>query len=127
MTPTFNADDLLPEAEAPAVPKLTQADYDRAHKLDAGIKKLTEELAILKARIVAEAPEGKSTKVYGKVVVKVGTRQDKDVPAMEEKYSIDEFPTFYKSVFDAAKVEKLDKSKLIYKPIIGTVSISFAD
>lgn len=106
-----------------AAPKLTQEDYDRAAKLNAGITKLQAELDALKVRIKDEAPEGKSTKVYGSVVVKTGTRQDKDIDAMTEKYPYDEYDNLYKHVFDPARV---DASALIYKPTIKTISISFA-
>lgn len=112
---------------APELPKLTQDDYDRAAKLNAGIVKLQIELDALKERIKAEAPAGKSTKVYGKVVVKTGTREDKDVDAMTEKYPSIDYPDFYKPVFDAAKVAKVAPKLLILKPAIQTVSISFAD
>lgn len=124
---TTAATDLEQDLADVVAPKLTQEDYDRAYKLDAGIKKLAIELAALKERIIAEAPAGKSTKVYGKVVVKTGTRDDKDVDAMTEKYPFSEHPAYYKTVLDPTKVAKLDPTKLLFKPTISTISITFAD
>lgn len=122
MNTSLEAD--LTEAVAP---KLTQEDYDRAYKLDAGIKKLAIELEALKERIKAEAPAGKSTQVHGKVVVKTGTRDDKDIDKMTEVFPEALFPQYYTAKLDAAKVAKdEDGIHLIFKPTISTISITFA-
>lgn len=114
-----NIEDDLIEATAT---KLTQADFDRAYKLDAGIKKLAVELEELKNRIKAEAKLG--TKVHGNVVVKVTERNDKDVDALTVKFPFDGYADFYKQVLDPKKVPAGD---LIFKEAVKVVSITFAD
>jgi hypothetical protein len=104
------------------VPALTQADFDRAYQLDAGIKKLAKELEDLKSRIKAEAKLG--TKVHGNVIVKVSERRDKDIEAMTAAFPFEGYAYLYKIVLDGAKVPKED---LILKDPIKVVSITFAD
>lgn len=120
----MNANDLLEDTDLNAAPPLTQEDYDRAAKLNAGIAKLEAELDDLKARIKAEAKLG--TAVHGTVVVKVSERNDKDVAAMTEAYPAKDWPGYYKPVLDPKLVEKIDPADLIFKPTIKVVSITFA-
>lgn len=118
--------DLLDEIATPEIPPLTQADYDRAAKLNAGIAKFQAELDELKARIKAEAVKP-GTKVHGNVVVKVTERRDKDIEAIEASLPYSTNPEFYKHVLDAAKVAKELPSAIVLKPAIKVVSITFAD
>lgn len=115
--------DLLDETIAPEFPPLTQEDYDRAAKLNAGIAKLQAEFDALKARIKAEATTP-GTKVHGNVVVEVTERRDKDIEAIEASLPYSTNPEFYKHVLD---IPKVPKDALILKEPIKVVSITFAD
>jgi hypothetical protein len=122
----MNADDLLAD-EAPAAPKLTQEDYARVAKLDAGIKQLVEEKAALYARIKAEHSE-KGTYVHGNVIVKVTPRTDKDWAKTAEKFALGEDGTnveYWEQewVFNQKAVDDKD---IVKKETILTLSVTQA-
>lgn len=112
-------EDLLEDTNPTHVP-MTEADYARLAKLNAGLAKLTEEMEALKARVrVDHAVKG--TFVHGDVVVKVTPVNRKDVEKTMEKYPVETFPAFYKTVLDLPKVKDP-----VLEPTTYSLSISYA-
>lgn len=115
-------DDLL--GDIPEQQPLTQADYDRAAKLDAGIKALSEELNDLKARIKAEHKE-KGTFEHGNVTVVVGERQDKDWESTAEHFPQADFPHMWENVPTFLR-DEVPAKYVMKKDPIQTLSIKIS-
>lgn len=107
------------------LPKLTQAEYDRAAKLNAAITKAQAELDILKDRIKAEHTK-KGTFVHGKVIVIIGSQDRKDLIATAKKFPMETYPDHWVTPDPILDVTALEKSDFIVKPT-PTLSIKFAE
>ena len=102
--------------------KLTQADYDRAYKLDAGIKKLAVELEALKDRIKTEHAK-KGTFVHGKVIVVVGNQDRKDLPATAKNFPIETYPDHWITPEPVLNVAVLEKADFVHGTVEGQLEL----
>lgn len=118
--------DILDDTDPTIVP-LTQEDYDRALKLDDGIKKLSVELEALKDRIKAEHTTN-GTFVHGKVIVVRGVQNRVDTVATTKNFPIEDYAELWEvptePVFDLATAKKTHKDKIVTDPV-DTLSIKF--
>lgn len=114
---------------------LTQKDIDRYAQLDAGIKKLQDEHAVLNEKIKQAHKdagiEGSKTLTYpsakyGTVIVKLGEQKRLDTEALESKYPLDKNPEFYTPKIDTKKVPADIQAKFRTN-IIQTLSVSVAE
>ena len=111
---------------------LTQSDIDRYAQLDAGIKKLQDEHAVLNETIKQAHKnagiEGKKTlsypsEKYGTVIVKLGEQKRLDSKSLSENFPEAEFPEFYTSTIDTKKVPA-DIQDAFRTNIIQTLSVT---
>lgn len=114
---------------------LTQSDIDRYAQLDAGIKKLQEEHAVLNETIKQAHKnagyEGSKTltypsEKYGTVIVKLGEQKRFDAEKAAETFPSDEHPEFYSLVVDQKKMPA-DIVAAFKTNIVQTLSISVAE
>jgi hypothetical protein len=114
---------------------LTQKDIDRYAQLDAGIKKLQEEHAVLNETIKQAHKnagiEGNKTlsypsEKYGTVIVKLGQQKRFDTAAASETFPEAEFPEYYSSTLDSKKLPA-DIANEFRTNIVQTLSVSVAE
>ncbi len=114
---------------------LTQKDIDRYAQLDAGIKRLQEEHAVLNETIKqahkAAGIEGNKTlsypsDKYGTVIVKLGQQKRFDTAKATETFPEDEFPEYYTSTIDAKKMAA-DIANEFRTTVVQTLSVSVAE
>ena len=116
-------------------PGLTQADIDNYARLDAGLKKLQDQHAVLNEKIKAAHKaagyKGKKTLIYpsekfGSVIVTLGEQKRVDSAALLKAHPEETYPEFYVSSLDTSKVpaDILAKFKT---NIVSTLSIKTGD
>lgn len=112
---------------------LTQKDLDRYAQLDAGMRKIADEHAMLNAKIKKAHEEagieGKKTLVYpsekyGAVIVDLGVQNRTDTKALEEAFPSEKYPENYSLKIDPSKMDAKIVAK--FKNAIRTVSVKTA-
>lgn len=114
---------------------LTQKDIDRYAQLDAGIKKLQEEHAVLNetikqahknAGITGNKTLSYPSEKYGTVIVKLGQQKRFDAEKAAETFPSDEYPEYYTLQLDQKKMPA-DISAAFRTNIVQTLSVSVAE
>ncbi len=111
---------------------LTQKDIDRYAQLDAGLRKIKDEHAVLNEKIkqahIDAGITGKKTLIYpsekyGAVVVKLGEQRRLDTEGLMAKFPQEKAPDFYSLQFNV-KAVPADIQEKFRTNIIQTLSIT---